>query len=203
MPKFCSALYATYQPLHYRERGSITLIFIGVLALACAVTSAAIWIMHLTAQRTDVPEFSKAVTVNAATSVLGGSDAVAQMFGVPAGATSTGLQEINGVQLQGIVSDKRGTGIALFSIDGAAPVRVRVGGRVRDGVTLGEIHARHVLLERSGKRVELRLVARTPQPAVSIIQHRNNQTGLRIGPGIAGAALPGGYPPPSPAALIR
>ena len=197
MRKFCSALSATYRPLHFHEQGSITLIFIGAIALVCAVTSAVIWIMHLTVQTSDVPVFSNAVMVNAASTTPGGRDAVAQMFGAPVAATSAGGHEISGVRLQGIVSDKRGTGVALFSIDGAPPVRVRVGGLVRDGVTVEQIHARHVLLEHSGKRLELRLVARTPQP-VSNVQHRNNPTALSDGPGMAGTGLPGGPPSPAP-----
>ncbi len=203
MRKFCNPLYATDWPLHFHERGNITLIMIGAIALVGAVTSAVIWTMHVTAQSSDVPEFSAAVVVNAASIAPGGSDAVAQMFGVPVAATSTEAHEISGVQLQGIVSDKRGTGVALFSIDGAPPVRVRVGGLVRNGVTLEQIHARHVLLERSGKRVELRLVARTPLPTVSDIQHRNNQTGMNIGRGVPRSGLPDGHSLSSPAASNR
>lgn len=203
MRKLCNALYATNQPLHFHEQGSITLILIGVIALVCAMTSAVIWTLHLTVQSSDVPGYSTAVRVNAASMAPGGRDAVAQLFGVPAVATSTETHEISGVQLQGIVSDKRGTGVALFSIDGAPPVRVRVGGRVRDGVMLEQIHARHVLLEQSGKRVELRLATRTPQPAVSAAQHRNDQSGLSNGPGIAGTGLAGSRSPPSPATPLR
>ena len=152
------------------QRGGVPLIVVGVLATACAVTTAAIWTMHLTATSAGVPEFSKAVTATRTSDTLQDSDnraALLRLFGAPALAPAAGGREIEGVKLQGIVSDKRGSGVALFSIDGAPSVRVRAGGRVRDGVTLVEIQRRHVVLQQGGRTVELALATRTmPQTAV-------------------------------------
>jgi hypothetical protein len=141
---------------------------LGGVALAAALTSAIVWLMHLTAKSTDVPENAKAVA--AAGSAPGtpplpaARDALLQMFGAPAITPQGGAATLEGVQLQGIVNDKRGTGVAIFSIDGAAPVRVRAGGPVRDGVRLIEIHAKSVVLERSGERLELALAKRVVSP---------------------------------------
>ena len=151
------------------QHGGTTLVGIAVLATACALTSAVMWAMHLTAKSADVPDYSKSVTASSGMEFaqgVAGREAVARMFGAPAGSVSA-TREIEGVQLLGIVSDKRGTGVALISVDGAPPVRVRVGGRVRDGVTLLEIRDRKVILGRSGSTAELILPARTNSPVAA------------------------------------
>ena len=187
------------------QRGGATLVGIAVLATACALTSAVMWAMHLTAKSAGVPDYSKPVTANvgmeSAQGVVG-QDAVARMFGGPAGSVST-TREIEGVQLQGIVSDKRGTGVALISVDGAPPVRVRVGGRVRDGVTLLEIRERKVILGRSGSTAELILPARTNSPvAAATGKAQGTLAGLPGGSAapVTGATAGSGSLPASPTA---
>ena len=199
-----SALSAACRPSCRSERGGATLAVIGVLAMACAATSAVIWIMHLTANSTGVPEFSKAVTVTEPTQMSGSRDALAQMFGAPVFASTKGAREIEGVQLQGIVSDKRGTGVALFSVDGASPVRVRAGALVRDGVKLLEIRQQQVLLERGGNTFELALVKRTGlQDALTDARQRNIQTGQTVNPGAGGNVVPGDLTPSAVAPPAR
>lgn len=176
------------------QYGGATLAGIAVLAVACALTSAVIWGMHLTAKSAGVPEYSKPVTASGGMEFAQGAagrDAVARMFGGPAGSVST-TREIEGVQLLGIVSDKRGTGVALISVDGAPPVRVRVGGQVRDGVTLLEIRERKVVLGRSGSTAELVLPARTNSPVAAA-------TGKAQG---TPAGLPGGSAAPATGATV-
>ena len=178
------------------ERGGAALAAIGVLAAACAVTSAVLWTMHLTANSSGVPEFSIAVAPSPAHDAVqapGGSDALARMFGAPAQAPSANTREIEGVQLQGIVSNPRGTGVALFSVDGGPALRVRAGGLVRDGVTLVEIKQQHVVLERGGKTFELALLKRSvPLDAPGETRQRTTQT-----------HQPGGAVPPTPAPSVR
>jgi hypothetical protein len=152
------------------QRGGATLVGIAVLAAAAALTCAVMWAMHITAKSVGVPEYSKAVTASGGMeSAQGpaGRDAVARMFG-PATGVVSGAREIEGVQLQGIVTDKRGTGVALLSVDGAPPVRVRAGQQVREGVTLVEIQQRKVLLRRGGSSVELVLPARVSSPVAAV-----------------------------------
>ena len=187
------------------QHGGATLVGIAVLATACALTSAVMWAMHLTAKSAGVPDYSKPVTANggmeSAQGVVG-QDAVARMFGGSAGSVST-TREIEGVQLQGIVSDKRGTGVALISVDGAPPVRVRVGGRVRDGVTLLEIRERKVILGRSGSTAELILPARTNSPvAAATGKAQGSPAGLPGGSAapVTGATAGSGSLPASPTA---
>ncbi len=150
--------------------------------------------MHLTANSSGVPEFSKAVALSPALDAAqasGGSDALARMFG--AHAPAAGSREVEGVQLQGIVSNRRGTGVALFSVDGAPPVRVRAGGLVRDGVTLVEIKQQQVVLERGGRTFELTLLKRSVSlDAPSDTRPRNSQT-----------HQPGGAVPSTPASSVR
>ena len=187
---------AAFRHLRSAKRGGAILAVIGVLAAACALTSAVIWTMHLTANSISVPEFSKAVTVTETSQAPGGSDVLAQMFGPPVFASAKGASEIVGVQLQGIVSDKRGTGVALFSVDGAPPVRVRAGALVRDGLKLLEIRQQQVLLERGGKTFELALVKRAGlQDALLDTRQRNIQTGQTVNPGAGGNVVPGGITP--------
>lgn len=147
-----------------RARGGIVAALLGTLFLAGAVTSAVVWIMHLTATSTDVPEFSKPVTAAPAPAVSGERDAMAQLFGTPKIIT----RELDGLQLQGIVSDTHGRGVALISVDGAPPIRVRAGGQVRDGVRINDIQARYIVLERGGKLAELALVKRPAPPDATV-----------------------------------
>jgi general secretion pathway protein C len=140
----------------------------GIVATAAALTSAIVWAMHLTAKSTDVPVYAKAVTATGAapaTAQLPATrEALSQMFDTSVLTPQGGAPALEGLQLQGIVNDKRGAGVAIFSLDGAAPVRVRAGGQVRDGVRLIEIQAKSVVLERSGQRVELTLAKRMVSP---------------------------------------
>ena len=195
---------AAFRHLRSAKRGGAILAVIGVLAAACALTSAVIWTMHLTANSISVPEFSKAVTVTETSQAPGGSDVLAQMFGPPVFASAKGASEIVGVQLQGIVSDKRGTGVALFSVDGAPPVRVRAGALVRDGLKLLEIRQQQVLLERGGKTFELALVKRTGlQDALLDARQRTIQTGQTVNPGAGGNVVPGDLTPSAVAPPAR
>ncbi len=175
------------------SRGSGALVVVGALAVAAAVTSAVIWVMHLSASSLGVPEYSKAVTASRALAVpetAASRDAVTRLFGAAAPAPTAGLREseMEGVQLLGIVSDRRGAGVALFSVEGAPPVRVRVGARVRDGVTLTEIHRRHVVLtqglSQGARTVELGLAARS-QVAAGDVRPRGAAAGVVTAPVIA------------------
>ncbi len=168
---------ANTRSLPSRAGGSASWVVLAVVASAGAITSAVIWAMHLTASSPGVPEFSKAVAVSLPTPEPGGREAIARMFGAPAAASTAGGREIEGVQLLGIVSAGSGKGVALFSIDGAPPVRVRAGAKLRDGVTLAEVQPRKVLLERGGKTFDVVL---TKQP---MSQGATPQTGA---PGTSG-----------------
>ena len=64
-------------------------------------------------------------------------------------------------------------GYAVLRLDANRTVAVRVGGEIEPGVRLAEVHADHVVLERSGARETLAL----PKPgrsAVSAAPHTNN-----------------------------
>ena len=135
----------------------------GALAAAGTLASVVIWGMHLLAFSPGVPEYSKAVTASnpqSAAQTTAGRDALVQLFGTGTPLPTAGLREIEGVQLLGIVADRAGAGVALFSVDGAPPVRVRLGGRVREGVVLTEIQRRQVVLAQGGRTVELGLAVR-------------------------------------------
>ena len=143
------------------QRSNVTPIAIGVLATGCAITSAAIWAMHLLSSSAGVPAHSKPIVASGAGEVANessSSDALARLFGAP--VTDNSGRGVEGVQLQGIVGDRQGKGVVLLSIDGAPPIRVRVGGQVRSGLKLVEIQRKHVLLEQNGKTLELALVTR-------------------------------------------
>ena len=174
-------------PLQCRsQRGAAVPIFLGVLATAAAVASAVAWGMHIMAKSPGVPAYSKpAIQDGGAQQVQTASrEAVARMFG-GATPTATGSRDIEGLHLLGIVADKRGAGVALMSVDGAPPIRVRVGGRVRDGVTLAEIRERKVVLERGGGTVELALPLRGNSPAAA------------KGPGTSGISQSSAVAPPA------
>jgi hypothetical protein len=173
-------------------RSSVVLNGVGVLALAAALTSAGIWAMHVTAPSVDVPAYSKAVATVAAHDMRktsGNADGLMRLFGAsgPAG----GAREIEGVKLQGIVSSGDGKGWAVFSVDGAPSIRVRDGGRVRDGVVLIELRRRHVLLEQGGQTVELALPARIPPQAGGASPLQSSMaSSAQASSNVAGAAAP-------------
>ena len=197
-------------PIMCAQGGSAALIVVGILATACAVTTAALWIMHLTATSPGVPEFSKAVTFSKPSDTLQDADsrnALLRLFSATESAPTAGARPIEGVKLQGIVSDKRGTSVALFSIDGAPSVRLRPGERVRDGVTLVEIQRLQVLLEQGGRTVELKLPARaTPQSAmVNTLQPKSDMGQMvpTFGTNPSGVAAPDSTVSPSAAPVKR
>ena len=168
MNQFNAAHPPPYRSFRGVTRGGTALAALGILAVAATITSAIVWSMHLTAESSDVPAYSRRVasakTATDAPATRNEREALLQLFGSAAAPGKDGSQTLDGLQLQGIVNDKRGTGIAIFSIDGAAPVRVRAGGQVRDGIRLAEVQSKQVVLERGGQRVELALVKRPAPP---------------------------------------
>ena len=86
---------------------------------------------------------------------------IARLFGASAG--ETGSIKLVGVIAQGA----RGKGIALMALDGQPAVAVRAGEPVAAGVTLSEVRADRVVLNRSGTAQELSLPAqRVPEGIV-------------------------------------
>lgn len=197
MRHICGLKLAAVNARPVRQRGIAIWLPLGLLAGAGALASAVIWGMHITAKSPGIPEYSKPVTADSG--APGPSavsrDAIARMFGGTA-ALSTGARDIEGVQLLGIVADKRGSGVALISVDGAPPVRVRAGGKVRDGVTLAEIRERKVVLEQGGTRVERDLPVRVNLPVAAA---PGKAPGFPPIPSVPPVAQPGGSPTPGAA----
>jgi hypothetical protein len=162
------------------QLGVAALGILGVLGATGALTCAVIWAMHITAKSAAVPEYSRAVTASGglpSAKSAGGGEAIARLFGGTAPA-QTAVGDIEGVQLLGIVAGPRATGVALFSIEGGPPLRVRTGGRVREGVTLVEIRSRKVVLERGGVTVERELPARGSSPTALSVKSDARVAGI-------------------------
>lgn len=157
----------------------------GVLALMLTLASVIAWGMHLMAVDEPVPPAAKPVISAAAAVTPQTGTPLSALFNAP-GATASLASEAEGVRLHGVVVDKSGVGVALISVDGAPPVRLRAGGVVREGLKLREIQAKQIVLERGGQTVTIALAGRqTAVPAV----------------GSAAGALSGANTPAAPAAV--
>jgi general secretion pathway protein C len=87
---------------------------------------------------------------------------VAFLFGALPGADGSDIK------LVGVISQgKQGEGTALLAVDGRPALAWRAGTEIAAGVTLAEVRADHVLINRSGTVQEIRLPAKaTPEGIV-------------------------------------
>jgi len=134
--------------------------FVLVLALAVTFTG---WALDFTARRTP-SEPVRPVTVGnpAARTQAADIAPVAFLFGALPGADGSDIKLV-GVIAQG----KQGEGTALLAVDGRPALAWRAGTEIAAGVTLAEVRADHILINRSGTVQEIRLpVKATPEGIV-------------------------------------
>jgi general secretion pathway protein C len=136
--------------------------FVLVLALASTITG---WGLDFTARRTPSEPVRPATVGNPAARTRAADIApIAFLFGALPGADGSDIRLV-GVIAQG----KRGQGIALLAADGRPPLALRAGAEIAVGVTLAEVRADHVLINRSGAIQEIRLPAKpTPDGIVKV-----------------------------------
>lgn len=97
--------------------------------------------------------------------------AAAQAPAPDAGATLFGGQVVTAVasnyQLKGVVAANRSQdAVAIIAVDGKAPAAYKVGKEIQPGVTVAEVHARHVMLAEGPTRKRLDLPAEAPASGV-------------------------------------
>ena len=134
--------------------------FVLVLALAATITG---WALDFTARRTP-SEPVRPVTVGnpAARTQAADIAPIAILFGAMPGADGSDIKLV-GVIAQG----RQGEGTALLAVDGRPALAWRAGTEIAAGVTLAEVRADHVLINRSGTVQEIRLpVKATPEGIV-------------------------------------
>jgi general secretion pathway protein C len=158
-----------------RCHGFAVIWLLSALAIIATAACAVLWGMHITAKETPVPAHAKPIAA-APVVVMAPAPLLFGAGTVPDGGSA--VFSVDGIRLQGVVTDRRGVSVALVSIDGATPARFAVKSALRDGVTLREIHTRHIIVERGGNTAKVTLVER--------------QAGLS-----ATAAVPSGPPPPT------
>jgi general secretion pathway protein C len=136
--------------------------FVLVLALAVTITG---WALDLTSRRRpSEPVRPVAVGNPAARTQAADIAPIAFLFGALPGADGSNIKLV-GVIAQG----KSGQGVALLAVDGRPPLALRAGAEIAAGVTLAEVRADRVLVNRSGAIQEIRLPAKpTPEGIVKV-----------------------------------
>lgn len=130
--------------------------FVLVLALAVTITG---WALDFTARRTPSEPVRPVTVGNSAARTQAADIApIAFLFGALPGADGSNIKLV-GVIAQG----KRGQGVALLAVDGRPALALRAGAEIAAGVTLAEVRADRVLINRSGALQEIRLPAK-PAP---------------------------------------
>ena len=127
-----------------------------VLALAVTITS---WVLEFSARRTPFEPVRPVTAGDSAPRTQAADIApVAFLFGALPGADGSDIKLV-GVIAQG----KEGEGTALLAVDGRPALAWRAGTEIAAGVTLAEVRADHILINRSGTVQEIRLPAK-PAP---------------------------------------
>ncbi|HJV61333.1 MAG TPA: type II secretion system protein N [Albitalea sp.] len=154
-------------------------IVLTLLALIALAASLAYWVLQLykPAQR---PIAAAPVVAAAEPSV----DAAATLFGGQASAAVATNYQLTGVVAAGADS------VAILAATGQPPKAVRVGRELMPGVTVSEVHARHVMLSDGGVMKRIDLPADTKGAAAA--------AGGNLP---AAGAPPGGEPPLAPGAV--
>ncbi len=104
----------------------------------------------------------------------GGAEAASRLFGSPIkgsdGAGGGGIA----INLLGVMAapDTR-SGYAVLRLDAKRTVAVREGGEIEPGVRLLEVHAEHVVVERSGQRETLAWAAKSKVTGLGVPGPRN------------------------------
>ena len=130
--------------------------FALVLALAATITG---WALDFSARRTPTEPVRPVSMGNPAARTHAADIApIAFLFGALPGADGSDIKLV-GVIAQG----KRGQGVALLAVDGRPALALRAGAEIATGVTLAEVRADRVLVNRSGAVQEIRLPAK-PAP---------------------------------------
>ncbi|MGH8700679.1 MAG: type II secretion system protein N [Burkholderiales bacterium] len=136
--------------------------FVLVLALAATITG---WALDFSARRTPTEPVRPVTVGNPAPRTQAADIApIAFLFGAVPGVDGSDIRLV-GVIAQG----KRGQGIALLAVDGRPALALRAGAEIAAGVTLAEVRADRVLVNRSGAVQEIRLPAKsTPDGIVKV-----------------------------------
>ncbi len=130
--------------------------FVLVVALAVMIVG---WALDFTAQRTPSEPVRPVSVGNPAARTQAADIApIALLFGARPGADGSNITLV-GVIAQG----QQGQGIALLAVDGRPAMALHAGEEIATGVTLAEVRADRVVLNRSGVSQEIRLPAK-PAP---------------------------------------
>ena len=137
--------------------------FVLVLALAASVTG---WILEFSGRRTPSEPVRAVTTGNPAARTQAADIApIAALFGARAG------DEAGDIRLVGvIVQGKSGEGIALLSVDSKPAVALRAGDDISPGITLAEVRADRVVVNRSGVAQEIRLPGKPAPEGITRVQ---------------------------------
>ena len=92
--------------------------------------------------------------------------AIARLFGAAPPAGSTTAATTSGLRLKGVVAPTPGVAAsAILSTGAGRDIAVYIGREVQPGIKLSEVHARHVIITRSGARERIDLDS--PRPSVA------------------------------------
>ena len=137
--------------------------FVLVLALAASITG---WILEFSGRRVPSEPVRPISTGNPAARTQAADIApIAGLFGAQGG------DEAGDIRLVGVIAQgKSGQGIALLSIDSKPAVALRAGEDIRPGITLAEVRADRVVVNRSGVPQEIRLPGKPVPDGITRVQ---------------------------------
>ena len=137
--------------------------FLLVLALAASITA---WMLEFSARRTPSEPVRTITTGNPAARTQAADIApIAGLFGARA------ADEAGDIRLLGVIAQgKSGEGIALLSIDSKPAVALRAGEDIGPGITLAEVRADRVVVNRAGVPQEIRLPGKPPPEGITKVQ---------------------------------
>ena len=137
--------------------------FVLVLALAVSITG---WILEFSGRRTPSEPVRTVTTGNPAARTQAADIApIAGLFGARAG------DDAGDIRLVGVITQgKAGEGIALLSVDSKPAVALRAGEDIGPGITLSEVRADRVVVNRSGVPQEIRLPGKPSPDGITKVQ---------------------------------
>jgi general secretion pathway protein C len=137
--------------------------FVLVLALAASLTA---WFLEFSSRRTPTEPVRAISTGNPAARTQAADTApIAALFGARAD------DEAGDIRLVGVIAQgKSGQGIALLSVDSKPAIALHVGEDIRPGITLAEVRADRVVVNRSGVPQEIRLPGKPAPEGITRVQ---------------------------------
>jgi general secretion pathway protein C len=142
---------------------------LSILLFGCLAAIGIYWVLQLSAPKTVIAPASQLAIPGSAGSTasgqVGGTSAIANLFGGAAKDVPATPAPVSNIQVQGIITGQRGS--ALLVIDGKPGRPVAVGESFAQDSKLIAVSGKDVVIEQNGKRVTL---APPPKATIAVLQ---------------------------------